>query len=156
MPAVGRLPPSLVVHASTAEVGGAEASLLEDLSAAGAAPLFLVPAEGPLARAVVARGWSCKVLPWPPGLASVTQRCWWILPFALPGLPLYLSRLHRELAGTGAVLSSGFKSHAACLLLSPWLGPRLRFDVRDFLKPAAARRTIAAACRRFGCRVSAN
>lgn len=137
-------------------MGGAEASLLEVLARSGCRPAFLVPAEGPLTQALAARGWSWKIVPWPRGLASLTQSRWYALPAALPGLPGYLFRLHREFKGAGAIWSSGFKSHAACLLLSPWHGPRIRFDIRDFLRPPWIRRLIAGAVRRFGCRVSAN
>ena len=48
------------------------------------------------------------------------------------------------------------KSHAACLILSPWLRGRLLFDVRDFLRAPILRRAIAFAAARFGCRVAAN
>lgn len=156
---------SLVIHVSTSQLGGAEASLLETVAAsvpavspvqAGARPRFLVPKEGPLTAAIAARGWEWKVLPWPAGLAALTQRSWLALPAVLPGLPRYLYRLRREVRAARAVWSSGFKSHAACLPLAPFLGPRLRFDVRDFLKPPWVRRLIAAASRRFGCRVAAN
>lgn len=150
---------SLLVHASTAQVGGAEASLLEALRGdrfRDSRPLFLVPAEGPLSRAVSARGWDFKVVPWPEGLAALTQRNLLSLPAALPGLPAYLLRLHREFAAAGAVLSSGVKSHAACLLLSPWHGGKLRYDVRDFIRPRWLRRLIATAARRFGSQVTAN
>lgn len=149
----------LLVHASTAQVGGAESSLLESLAAPaedGREPLFLVPSEGPLSRAVAARGWACKVLPWPAGLARLTQRNPLLLPAALPGLPGYLLRLHREFAAAGEILSSGVKSHAACILLSPWHGSRIRYDVRDFIKPLWLRRLLAGAARRSGSSVTAN
>lgn len=153
----GSAPPvALLVHASTAQVGGAETSLLELLSRSPQKPLFLVPAEGPLSRAVAAKGWAFKVVPWPRGFAALAQRRLLSLPAALPGLPGYLRRLHREFRGAGTVWSSGVKSHAACVLLAPWHGRRIRYDVRDFIKPLALRRLIAAAARRFGSKVSAN
>jgi glycosyltransferase involved in cell wall biosynthesis len=137
-------------------VGGAESSLLETLSAAGRRPLFLVPSEGPLSRAVAARGWECEVVPWPAGLARLTQRNPLLLPAALPGLPAYLLRLHREFAAAGEILSSGVKSHGACLLLSPWHGSRIRYDVRDFIRPLWLRRLLAAAAQRYRSAVTAN
>jgi glycosyltransferase involved in cell wall biosynthesis len=145
-----------VVHVSTAEIGGAEASLLDALARLPGRPFFLVPGEGPLTRALESRGWRWKALPWPGGMRLLTQRNLLALPLVLPGLPAYLLRLWMELRGAPAVLSSGFKSHAACLPLSPFLGPRLRFDVRDFLKPVRARGLIARAARLFGCKVTAN
>jgi glycosyltransferase involved in cell wall biosynthesis len=146
---------TLTVHCSTAEIGGAEASLLE---AAGkfSAPLFLLPAEGPLSRAVAARGWEYRVVSWPRGLSALTQRNWLALPLVLPGLPAYLKRLRTELAGTEKIWSCGVKSHAACLLLAAKLGPRLTFDVRDFVKPLALRKAMARAARLYGCHVTAN
>ncbi len=146
----------LLVHASTAQVGGAESSLLASLASNGREPLFLVPSEGPLSRAVAARGWRYKVLPWPAGLARLTQRNPLLLPAALPGLPGYLLRLHREFAAADEILSSGVKSHAACILLSSWHGRRIRYDVRDFIKPLWLRRLLAAAARRSGSAVTAN
>lgn len=151
-------PPSrpLVVHNSNPHLGGAETSLLAAVAGTGLEPFFLVPAEGGLSRAVEARGWEWRVLPWPKGLSGLTQDRWFALPFILPWLFPYLFRLRRELRGAERVWSSGVKSHAACLVLSPWLGSRLLFDVRDFLRPLALRKAIAAAVRRFGCRVSSN
>jgi glycosyltransferase involved in cell wall biosynthesis len=155
-------PPSLIVHNSNSEIGGAEASLLAAVAAMagsglnGHRPLFLVPAEGGLSRAVEMRGWEWRVAAWPKGLAALTQSRWFALPLVLPGLIPYLFRLRREFRGAGTVWSSGVKSHGACLLLSPWLRDRLLFDVRDFLRPPALRKAIAWACLRFGCRVAAN
>jgi glycosyltransferase involved in cell wall biosynthesis len=68
----------------------------------------------------------------------------------------YLLRLARALGGADRIWSSGAKSHAACLALSPWLRGRLLFDVRDFLRTAALRKGIAIAAARFGCGVAAN
>jgi glycosyltransferase involved in cell wall biosynthesis len=182
-PAPGRA--RLVIHASTPDIGGAEASLLAAVAdaadaaetaapAAAAAmasggvaarqspvgigplpPLFLVPAEGPLARAVAARGWEARVLPWPRGYAGLTQTRWRALLLS-PGFMLYSARLALAMRGAGQIWSSGAKSHAACLLLSPWLGPRLRFDVRDFLRTRLLRKALAFAAARFGCRIFAN
>ena len=151
-------PPSrpLVVHNSNPHLGGAETSLLAAVAATGLEPFFLVPAEGGLSRAVEARGWEWGVLAWPKGLSGLTQDRWFALPFILPWLIPYLFRLRRGLRGAERVWSSGVKSHAACLVLSPWLGSRLLFDVRDFLRPPALRKAIAGAARRFGCRVSTN
>jgi glycosyltransferase involved in cell wall biosynthesis len=149
-------PVPLLVHCSTHEVGGAEASLLESVARKGVKPLFLVPAEGPLSEAVASRGWDYKVVPWPRGLDGVTQRRPWKLPAVLPGLPGYLLRLHREFSRAEAVVSSGVKSHGACVLLGPWHGKRIRYDIRDFIKPGRLRRLIAAAARRFGSAVTAN
>jgi len=146
----------LIVHNSNSEIGGAETSLMAAVAESGLKPLFLVPAEGGLSRAIAARGWEWRVVPWPHGLEGLTQSTWFALPLILPGLLPYLLRLRREFRGAESVWSSGVKSHAACLLLSPWLGSRLRFDVRDFLRPMAVRKAIAWASRRFGCRVSAN
>jgi glycosyltransferase involved in cell wall biosynthesis len=117
--------------------------------------LFLVPADGPLARAVAARGWEARVLPWPRGYAALTQTRWRALLLS-PGFALYLFRLRSALRGAERVWSSGAKSHAACLVLSPWLRGRLLFDVRDFLRAPALRRALAFAAARFGCRISAN
>jgi glycosyltransferase involved in cell wall biosynthesis len=150
--------PDSIVHCSTGRIGGAEASLLEAVAASGGRPLFLLPAEGPLAEAVAARGWEYRIIPWPRGLGSLSARLgnWLALPLVLPGLPGYLRRLRAALESGGDVWSSGVKSHAACLWLAPWLGPRLVFDVRDFLKPFPLRKALAWACLRFGCRVTAN
>lgn len=137
-------------------MGGAEASLLAAVAESGLRPLFLVPAEGALSRAIASRGWEWHVVPWPRGLAGLTQSRWFALPLILPGLIPYLFRLRREFRDAGMVWSSGVKSHGACLLLSPWLRSRLLFDVRDFLRPPAVRKAIAWASRRFGCRVAAN
>lgn len=161
-----------IIHTSTADIGGAESSLLTEVSeAVGAAeaaadaaagsrsrnqvPVFLVPSDGPLARAAVARGWEARVLPWPRGYASLTQTRWRALLLS-PGFLLYLIRLFYALRGGERIWSSGAKSHAACLALSPWLGPRLLFDVRDFLRARLLRRGLAFAARRFGCRIAAN
>jgi glycosyltransferase involved in cell wall biosynthesis len=149
-------PVSLLVHCSTHQVGGAEASLLEAVARKGVKPLFLVPAEGPLSEAVKARGWDCKVVPWPRGLDGVTQRRLWRLPSVLPGLPGYLLRLHAEFRRAEAIVSSGVKSHGACVLLSPLHGKRVRYDIRDFIRPERLRRLIAASARRFGSAVTAN
>lgn len=149
-------PVPLLVHSSTHQVGGAEASLLEAVARKGVKPLFLVPAEGPLSEAVAARGWDFKVVPWPRGLDGVTQRRLWTLPSILPGLPAYLFRLHREFSRAEAIVSSGVKSHGACVLLAPWHGKRIGYDIRDFIKPVRLRRLIAAAARRFGSAVTAN
>jgi glycosyltransferase involved in cell wall biosynthesis len=151
-------PPSrpLVIHNSNSEIGGAEASLIAAVAETGLKPLFLVPAEGGLSRAVAARGWEWRVLPWPPGLAGLTQSRWFALPLILPGLIPYLFRLRRAFLGAERIWSSGAKSHGACLLLSPWLGSRLVFDVRDFLRPPALRKAIARASQRRGCGVTAN
>lgn len=146
----------LIIHNSNPQLGGAETSLLAAVAETGLKPIFIVPAEGSLSRAIAARGWEWRVLPWPKGLASLTQSRWYALPFILPWAIPYLFRLRREFIGAGEVRSSGVKSHAACLALSPWLGSRLLFDVRDFLRPAVLRKAIAGAARRFGCRVSAN
>lgn len=142
-------------------MGGAETSLLTAVARSipdpsGPKPLFLVPAEGSLSREVAARGWEYRVIPWPRGLAALTQSRWYALPVVLPGLVPYLFRLCREFSAADLVWSSGVKSHAACLPISPWLGPRLLFDIRDFLRPRALRRAIARTSARFGCRVSAN
>jgi glycosyltransferase involved in cell wall biosynthesis len=137
-------------------MGGAEASLLSAVAQSGLKPLFLVPAEGGLSRAIAARGWEWRVVPWPRGLAGLTQSRWFALPLILPGLVPYLFRLRREFAEAGMIWSSGVKSHGACLLLSPWLRSRLLFDVRDFLRPPAVRKAIAWACLRFGAKVAAN
>lgn len=156
----------LVVHVSNPDIGGAEASLLAEIAAATAAPatsvteppaapLFLVPAEGPLARAVRARGWEARVLRWPGIYARLTQTRWSAL-FRSPGFFAYLIRLAAACRGAGRVWSSGVKSHAACLILSPCLRKRLVFDVRDFLRAPALRRALAFAAARFGCRVRAN
>jgi glycosyltransferase involved in cell wall biosynthesis len=160
----------LVVHVSTADIGGAESSLLAEVAeVAGTAalagagdgappprlPVFLVPAEGPLARAVAARGWEARVLPWPRGYAALTQTRWRALILA-PGFIPYLMRLGGALRGADRIWSSGVKSHAACLVLSPWLGGRLLFDVRDFLRAPLLRRALAFAAARFGCRIAAN
>ena len=152
---------SLIIHTSNPEAGGAETSLLAAVAAAYAdgregKPLFLVPAEASLARAITARGWDFRVLPWPAGTARLTQSRWHALPLALPGLIPYLLRLRRACRGAGEIWSSGVKSHAACLLLSPWLGRRLVFDIRDFLRPRGVRKAIAWASRRLGCWVTAN
>lgn len=135
-------PPSrpLVVHNSNPQLGGAETSLLAAVAETGLNPVFLVPAEGSLSRAVGERGWEWRVVPWPKGLAGLTQKRWYTLPFLLPWMIPYLFRLRREFGGTGPVWSSGVKSHAACLALSPWLGSRLLFDVRDFLRPPVLRK----------------
>ena len=157
-PARGRT----VVHLSNSEMGGAERSLLAALAAEAAGsetpaipPLFLVPREGPMSAEIAARGWESAVLPWPRGFASLTQGRWFALPL-LPGLLPYLIRLARALGGADRIWSSGAKSHAACLALSPWLRGRLLFDLRDFLRSAALRKAIAFAARRFGCAVAAN
>lgn len=150
--------PRLAILVSTAEIGGAEASLLSEAgaeAASGYTPFFLVPSEGPFAEAARASGWAARTLPWPAGFASLTQTRWRAMP-ALPGIPAYLFRLYRELRGAEHVWSSGAKSHAACLPLSPWLGPRLMFDVRDFLRAPVLRRALAVASRRFGCAIRAN
>lgn len=120
------------------------------------APLFLVPKEGPLSQAVAARGWDFRVVAWPRGLAAVTQKNPLALPLALLGLPAYLRRMKRALQGDAPIWSSGVKSHGACLWLARALGPRLTFDVRDFVKPAPLRKAVARAARRFHCRVNAN
>ncbi len=159
----------LIIHTSTADIGGAESSLLaevaevanaaSDAATASAsreqAPLFLVPSDGLMARAAVARGWEARVLPWPRGYAGLTQTRWRALLIS-PGFAFYLIRLLFVLRGGDRVWSSGAKSHAACLVLSPWLGPRLLFDVRDFLRARLLRRGLAFAARRFGCRIAAN
>ncbi len=142
-------------------MGGAETSLLAEVARSlsdlsGVKPLFLVPGLGSLSREVAARGWEYRVIPWPRGLAALTQSRWYALPLVLPGLLPYLFRLRREFSGVERVWSSGVKSHAACFPLTPWLGSRLLFDVRDFLRPHALRKAIALASARFGCRVSAN
>lgn len=157
--AVSPLP--LIIHVSNPEIGGAEASLIaavmENGSVPGAPrPVFLVPAEGAVSRRAAALGWEVRVASWPMGLARLTQSRWFALPLVLPGLVPYLARLAGEFRTGSAVWSSGVKSHGACLLLSPWLRARLLFDVRDFLRPAALRRAIAWASRRYGCRVAAN
>ncbi len=154
-------PPSFVVHNSNSEIGGAEASLLAAVAVnlatvADARPLFLVPAEGGLSRALTARGWEFRVLPWPRGLAALTQRRLWSLPLALPGLLPYLWRLRGVFRDADSIWSSGVKSHFACLLLSPWLRGRLLFDVRDFFRNRLIRRSLAFASARFGCRIAAN
>ncbi|MEO6094269.1 MAG: glycosyltransferase [Fibrobacteria bacterium] len=146
----------LIIHNSNSEVGGAEASLIASVAECGFKPLFLVPAEGGLSRAVAARGWEWIALPWPPGLAGLTQSRWFALPLILPGLIPYLFRLGRAFLGAKRIWSSGVKSHAACLLLSPYLGSRLVFDVRDFLRPPALRKAIALASEWCGCGVTAN
>lgn len=148
------------MHVSNPDIGGAEASLQAEIAAASespsdSVPIFLIPAEGPLARAVEARGWQARLLPWPRGYAGLTQRRWRAL-FLLPGLIPYLLRLAAAARGRDLVWSSGVKSHAACLILSPWLRGRLLFDVRDFLRAPVLRRAIAFASARFGCRVAAN
>lgn len=166
----------LVVHVSTSGIGGAETSLLAEVAeavpsggpahtaslAAGPpegpdpyAPLFLVPEDGPLARAVTARGWEARVLRWPRGYAALTQTRWRAL-LVLPGFIPYLFRLMSALRGAERVWSCGAKSHAACLVLSPWLRGRLLFDVRDFLRAPLLRRALASAAGRFGCRIAAN
>jgi glycosyltransferase involved in cell wall biosynthesis len=147
---------SLIVHTSTSQVGGAELSLLEALTGDSRRLVFLLPAPGPLAEELRKRGWEYRIVPWPEGLAAFTQRGWWLAPLMLPGLTLYLGGLRRHLAGAGQVRSSGIKSHAACLCLSPWLGSRLLFDIRDFIRPVLFRRCIALAARMFACRVTAN
>ena len=148
---------SLIVHASTAQVGGAETSLLAELDGlAGEAPLFVLPAEGPLSAAVAGRGWAFRVVRWPRGLAALTQKRWYLLPLAAPGLAWYLLRLHRRFRHADRVWSSGFKSHVACMLLSPWLRRRLVYDVRDFLKPVWVRRVLGIAALVFGSRFRAN
>jgi glycosyltransferase involved in cell wall biosynthesis len=150
-----------VVHVSNRDIGGAEASLQTEIAAMaksaplGSVPIFLIPAEGPLARAVAARGWEARLLPWPRGYADLTQTRWRSL-FRLPGMIPYLVRLALAVRGSDLVWSSGVKSHAACLMLSPWLRERLLFDVRDFLRAPILRRAIAFAAARFGCRVAAN
>ncbi len=80
---------------------------------------------------------------------------WLALPIALPGLIPYLLRILKAARGTSLLWSSGFKSHAACVLLAPFFGPALLFDVRDFLRPKLVRYAIAWT-RRFGCRMRAN
>jgi glycosyltransferase involved in cell wall biosynthesis len=169
-------PRPLIIHTSNPEAGGAETSLLAAVAAfavispadgePSGKPLFLVPAEGTLSRAVAARGWEFRVLPWPKGMAESTQGRWYAWPRILPGLLPYLWRLHRAClavtegeGGSGKavpVWSSGAKSHAACALLAPWLGERLVFDIRDFLRPRRLRSGIAWVARRYGCRVRAN
>ncbi|MDB5047646.1 MAG: glycosyl transferase group 1 [Fibrobacteres bacterium] len=150
-----------IIHTSNPEIGGAEASLLAAAAqmvsvSNGAKPIFLVPAEGSLSRGIAARGWEYRVLPWPRGLAGLTQSRWFALPLVIPGLIPYLFRLQRECRNAGTVWSSGVKSHGACLLLAPLLGSRLLFDIRDFLRPLKLRKAIAWASRRFGCKVAAN
>jgi glycosyltransferase involved in cell wall biosynthesis len=158
-----------IVHTSTAEMGGAETSLFETLKGQRNKPHFLVPGEGPLTEAILKAGFTFQVLAWPWGLAKITQRRWIWFPLVLPSLLPYLFKLYSAASGlrkTSGLLknsgiqatfwSSGFKSHCACLLLSPWLGSLLLFDIRDFLRPLFLRRMIAWAVSKFGCRVRAN
>lgn len=148
----------LVVHVSNPDIGGAEASLQAEVAlstAQGLQPLFIVPAEGPLAKSVRGRGWDFRVLPWPKGFSGLTQTRWRGL-MLLPGLVPYLFRFASATRGAERVWSSGVKSHAVCMLLSPWLRGRLLFDVRDFLRAPMLRRAIAFASRTFGCKVAAN
>lgn len=162
---------AFIVHTSTSQIGGAEASLLAAVSQSPVTPFFLVPSEGPLTRELSSLGIGYRVLAWPRGLSELTQRSWrhWLaLPMVLPGLVPYLFRLYaavREAKGSaeggdgkgaGTIWSSGLKSHAALVVLSPWLGKSILFDIRDFLKPLAMRRLITGAAMRFGCRVNAN
>ena len=146
----------IVVQASTSQVGGAEASLLASLDHSGLRPLFLLPGPGPLARELETRGWPFRIVPWPRGLEGLTQGHWLQLPLILPGLLRYLLELHRNLRGAGTVWSSGLKSHAACLLLSPWHRGRIRFDIRDFIRPAPIRRLISLGTRLSRSQVMAN
>ncbi len=150
------MPHPVIVHTSNPEAGGAETSLLAALAETGNKPIFLVPAEGSLSRAIASRGWAFRILPWPAGMQRLTQSRWYALPLVSPGLLTYLFRLRRECRGAGTVWSSGVKSHAACLLLSPWLRARLLFDIRDFLRPMELRKAIAWVARRFGCRIRTN
>jgi glycosyltransferase involved in cell wall biosynthesis len=152
-----------IVHTSTSQIGGAERSLLEAVSLLSEKPIFLVPSEGPLTQALTGRGLSFRVLGWPPGLASMTQSRWYALPLVLIGLPVYLIRLYAatrptrmSLKNSGTVWSSGLKSHGACLLLSPWMGSDLLFDIRDFLRPVFLRKIIAFSTVHFGSRVRVN
>lgn len=163
-PAAGRRAPKrLIVHVSNSDIGGAEASLLSEIAAmtAGAeageapAPLFLIDAAGPLSRAVSERGWDAVLLAWPRGYSGLTQTRWQAI-LLLPGFLPYLVRMAAVFRKADRVWSSGVKSHAACLILSPWLRGRLLFDVRDFLRAPILRRAIAFAAARFGCRVAAN
>jgi glycosyltransferase involved in cell wall biosynthesis len=68
----------------------------------------------------------------------------------------YLVRLLYAIGGAERIWSSGVKSHAACLVLAPWLRGRLLFDVRDFLRARLLRRGLGFAAARFGCRIAAN
>src|SRR5690606_38020369 len=113
-------------------------------------------AEGPLAAEARARGRDTRVAAWPRGMERLSQNRWYALPLVLPGLIPYLLRLRAAFKGAGTVRSSGFKSHCACALLAPWLRSRLLFDIRDFIRPPAARKWLAWAAARYGCRVSAN
>lgn len=158
-PAPARTRP-LVVHVSNPQIGGAEASLLADVAEASAGtglkPLFLVPSEGPLAAEVRSRGWDASVIAWPGGMERLSQKNWRGLPLILPGLVPYLFRLHAAFKQGETVRSSGFKSHCACILLARWHGPRILFDIRDFLRPRFMRAWIARIAVRFGCRIAAN
>lgn len=145
-----------IVHTSTSQMGGAETSLLEAIASIREKPLFLVPAEGPLTKALAERGLAFRVLTWPAGLSSLTQSRWLALPLILPGLIPYLIRLRATVRGVDTLWSSGLKSHCSCLLLAPWLGKSLLFDIRDFLRPRLLRKAIAGGVKYFGCRVRAN
>ena len=147
---------SFIVHTSTSQIGGAEASLLELFHNASETPFFILPGEGALCQALSQRGISYKILPWPKGLAKMTQSNWMALPLVLITLFPYLLRLKRETAFSQTILSSGFKSHCTCLLLSAWMGPRLLFDIRDFLRPKWIRKGFACASRLFGNRIRTN
>lgn len=151
---------NLLVHTSTANIGGGELSLLALFDANQIVPLFIVPGEGALSEAIQSRGWQFVVLPWPKGLELHTQRSWMTLPFKIFGMIGYELKLislikHRNTRDL-TLWSSGIKSHFFCLWLSPWLRTHLLFDIRDFIRPRLVRNLIACASKWFGCEIHAN
>lgn len=151
---------SLIIHTSTANLGGGEQSLLEWIDFEKIVPHFIVPDFGPLSTALETRKLSFEILGWPAGLQTLSQKKFFRFPIVLLGMFHYTLQLVRIINSPknrdSIIWSSGIKSHCFCLLLSPWLRKRLVFDIRDFIKPSGIKKMLALSMRLFGCRANVN
>ncbi len=151
------------VLASGTEVGGAERSLLETLPEGSA--LFLLPGEGSLQKLVAHFGHRSERISIPSVLEDPTcsrgkRQVLQLFPL-LWQLPLDIIRLYRRLHFPSSpanvmVVSLGVRSHIRLLLLAPWLGPKLLFDIRDFIRPKGIRSLIRFMAKAFGCKIRTN
>jgi len=150
------------VLASGTEAGGAERSLLEHLLPGSAH--FLLPGAGGLAGVVAERGHTWEEFRLPTAWRRLTQRGFsgrfdriLQVPALLFPLPAQIRLLRRRLeTWDGEVISLGVKSHLRCLFVASRLGPRLIFDVRDFIRPRLFRPILAWIARRHKNRIRVN